>query len=840
MARYGTDKYGNFYYGDSPQIELSIQPFTATALDYNQVRVEWTAPRGDFVRFRLVRNQDGTPDTQEDGVILLDLSSLEDINNSGIYLDGATTNPVEVPLFSGKYAHYTIWLLLTTNDWYSAGEVSVLLASPHSEQLEGTDRTRNTHEKFMDILPRVFTSSTQSPLDVVDTESDLYNFLYGFTYTLDELLTFIDLLLPNHLYTNFSPDLLDAKAYEFGFKSENRASTRYQRRLVREATYLSTHKGTLDAIGTLIESMTGYIPNISRNSNLMLSTQDSTFLGGTGSWVSIGPVALSTTQVIVPPSGETYAIDDSFVGVAVVELAGSKIVLGTADPILYGIPVSGGTSYTFSGYLKATAAGGTTATKIYWYDYQGDVISSSSGTDSLSTSWSKKSLTATSPTTAVYAGLEITFTAAKTYHLDMLQFSESSVTNFHEARSVEIQVTPTKHNYITNPSFENATLATTGWTTVGGSSATKDTVGPSPAFTVYGPPGLDTGNSYLNVKGATSSGVYTNVTSAEVISSKTAGSFYTFSMYARATTAIITAASGNGTTVTYTANNSFIVGQTISITNLTTSSGDSLNLKNVVIASVSSTNFTVTNTTVGTASGTQAGYVEYLSSATVTAASGNGTTVTYTAVNNFVVGQEVSITGLRVGTGSSLNLSNVLVASATSSNFTVTNSTVGVADTGQDGVATYNVKSQITVIADPVTGDNFSNTKEVTLTHDWARFEVNIFIPGNTPLTSIQCRVNTQDRAVPREIPYSIDYESAMFELGFRATDYFDGDYLIQGAEWTGTASESESYLYQNKEAKLTRLQQELPRQLPLGTPYTVESMDGIEQVTGSYFKGFA
>jgi hypothetical protein len=64
--------------------------------------------------------------------------------------------------------------------------------------------------------------------------------------------------------------------------------------------------------------------------------------------------------------------------------------------------------------------------------------------------------------------------------------------------------------------------------------------------------------------------------------------------------------------------------------------------------------------------------------ATVTAASGSGTVVTYTAANSFTVGAIVSITGLGVGSGSSLNLTFVTVASASSTSFTVNNTTVGV------------------------------------------------------------------------------------------------------------------------------------------------------------------
>lgn len=67
----------------------------------------------------------------------------------------------------------------------------------------------------------------------------------------------------------------------------------------------------------------------------------------------------------------------------------------------------------------------------------------------------------------------------------------------------------------------------------------------------------------------------------------------------------------------------------------------------------------------------------YNQTATVTNAVGNGTTVTYTAVNTFTAGQVVSITGLGILTGSSLNLTGVTIATASGTGFTVTNATVG-------------------------------------------------------------------------------------------------------------------------------------------------------------------
>jgi hypothetical protein len=64
----------------------------------------------------------------------------------------------------------------------------------------------------------------------------------------------------------------------------------------------------------------------------------------------------------------------------------------------------------------------------------------------------------------------------------------------------------------------------------------------------------------------------------------------------------------------------------------------------------------------------------------VTAATGNGTTVTYTAQNNLQAGEVVNITGL---TASAYNLSSATVASANALSFTVTNSANAGEITGQ-------------------------------------------------------------------------------------------------------------------------------------------------------------
>jgi hypothetical protein len=74
------------------------------------------------------------------------------------------------------------------------------------------------------------------------------------------------------------------------------------------------------------------------------------------------------------------------------------------------------------------------------------------------------------------------------------------------------------------------------------------------------------------------------------------------------------------------------------------------------------------------------GYIEAAGNYKVTAASGNGTTVTYTSLNHLAPGDVINVTGL---TASAYNLSAVTVATANKLQFTVTNSANAGEITGQ-------------------------------------------------------------------------------------------------------------------------------------------------------------
>jgi hypothetical protein len=109
----------------------------------------------------------------------------------------------------------------------------------------------------------------------------------------------------------------------------------------------------------------------------------------------------------------------------------------------------------------------------------------------------------------------------------------------------------------------------------------------------------------------------------------------------------------------------------------------------------------------------------------------------------------------------------------------------------------------------------------VTVTSAWQRFSVTIYIPkevdsnGDTITKSLGARINgTWGGEV-------ISLDCAQLEPSYGYTDYFDGN--VAGVSWSGTPNLSYSYSYPNRDIKLKRFANYLPRFLPLNTPYYVD-----------------
>ncbi|CAB4123890.1 hypothetical protein UFOVP45_50 [uncultured Caudovirales phage] len=527
MARYSNSKYQEAYYGaDISKLPGSVEPVLATAISYSQIRLEWTTAPGAgtaYTALRIIRNQDEYPETEEDGVIIYEVV-INDGSPPYTFDDGLQYT--DIPLSGGRYVYYAIWIRnANTNTWEKAGVTNVLLPKQHTTNAPDNSTLLTTQDKFVALLPKMYTTSSQSPLDEIDTTSALYNFLSAFTFTIDELYTFIDLLLPDASGRFVNPNVVGAALDNVGLSQPSRLVTKNQKRMLREAIYIYNRKGTALSLGTLVESMTGFAPTITLSPNLMLTNQDSTFNGGIGSWKVKGDGEILLEQTVLPPS-DTNAIDTNYTAKVIARGDGVHLQNGIDNPILYGVPVTAGAEYYLIWQHKATSIGNYMYPLLNFYDCYGqflEPIEVYNRDIPVATSWTSMRVPFTAPAAAAYASIDFALDAG-TYYFDMFEIID--VTNgqdYHEAREVSVFLNPTKSNFIENPSFYPTTdMDDTDWAVVATSSSF---VTPTTLQNVHD------GSHMLQVVAKTS-----GTTSITARSYGNMGqSFYTFSIYVQTT-----------------------------------------------------------------------------------------------------------------------------------------------------------------------------------------------------------------------------------------------------------------------------------------------------------------
>ena len=465
MAKYGNVTYGGTKYGETPKLVYSVEPMSLVVLDFFKVYLEWISPTGTFSKIRLVRNQWGFPETAEDGVIIWDEFATSGNVSRQSFIDGVD-NPSSIGIVPGKPVYYSMFLYNDQKVWITAGKIQGIVASNH-----------DTQKKIMDLIPKVYTSKEQSPLHVTDETSALYNFMYALSFSYDEFLTLIELTQPNHTKEGSPFSVLSEETGHVGLDSEPNLPVKNQKRLVREARYMYSRKGLKSGLETYVESLTGYAPTITVSPNLLLSVQDSTFYQSTGNWVFESATAVETNEQVPAPGDNVI---DGIYTCKVTATDAFYMVLGYTSPITKGIPVNSETEYIASCKVKSPPSDGNVTVSIAWYDGNGTLLNEDNGTSvSANNTWKSVSVTATSPASAVYAGLKISSNADGQYYIDQVCMQEGDAIDYDEARAITVELSPNKTNYIKNPSFE---VDASNWTATG-ATFTQDSSVPTYGYT---------------------------------------------------------------------------------------------------------------------------------------------------------------------------------------------------------------------------------------------------------------------------------------------------------------------------------------------------------------------
>jgi hypothetical protein len=465
VAKYGNVTYGGAKYGVTPKLAYSVEPMAITVINFAKIQVSWQSPTGEFTKIKLVRNQYGFPETSEDGITIWEEDATEGTVSRSTFLDGED-NLVQTPIVNGRQVYYTMFLFTDQKIWVNAGQITDMMPFNHG-----------AHKKIMDIIPKVFTSDIQSPLGVTDEESALYSFMDGITFTYEQFLTQLDILRPQHSSEGIAFSTLAQNAFSIGLVPEPAIPVKNQKRLIREALYMYSHKGMEQGISAYAESLTGFAPTTTLSPNLLLSVQDSTFYESIGNWTATNATLTSSNEQV--PSPGTNVIDNVYTGKIVASAAGA-MQLGNAAPITRGVPLLPDTEYVVSCKLKSPSSAGNITLAVKFYDRHGEITGTTQSSTAVAANntWKSASKVFTTPAESSYASIQISYSAAGTYYLDQVCIQLGDTVAYDEARAISVFLDSSKINYIKNPSFE---VDDSDWT-VTGATFTQDSAVPSGGY----------------------------------------------------------------------------------------------------------------------------------------------------------------------------------------------------------------------------------------------------------------------------------------------------------------------------------------------------------------------
>lgn len=500
MAKYGNVTYGGAKYGVTPKLAYSVEPMAITVIDFAKIQLSWQSPTGDFTKIKLVRNQFGFPENSEDGITIWEENATEGTVSRSTFLDGED-NLVQTSIVNGRQVYYTMFLFTDQKIWVNAGQITDMMPFNHG-----------AHKKIMDIIPKVFTSDVQSPLGVTDETSALYSFMDGITFTYEQFLTQLDILRPQHSSEGIAFSTLSQSAFSVGLIPEPAIPVKNQKRLIREALYMYSHKGMEQGISAYAESLTGFAPTTTLSPNLLLSVQDSTFYNSIGNWTATNATLTSSNEQV--PATGTNVIDNVYTGKIVASASGA-MQLGNAAPITRGVPVLPSTEYTVSCKLKSPSSAGNITLSVKFYDRNGTITGTTQSATAVAANntWKSASKTFTTPSDASYASIQIAYSAAGTYYLDQVCLQLGATVAYDEARAISVFLDSSKVNYIKNPSFE---VDASTWTTTG-ATFTQNAAVPTDGYS---------GNYSGQFVVATTGNIKTNYNIPV-----TAGKYYTLSFY---------------------------------------------------------------------------------------------------------------------------------------------------------------------------------------------------------------------------------------------------------------------------------------------------------------------
>jgi hypothetical protein len=246
---YGVRLYGELGYTPAPS--YLIEPFIAQSLDYGSIGVSWHKPTATASRWRLLANRYGYPVDQNDGNILIDVTSYP----GNFYFD--------TDVIPGSYHYYGMYALVnpTTDQWVRAGVTACL-----------ANKSFNSGQWLLDNLPAYFTEYLNGEL-TQDASGNPYlqQYLNVVGWGIDYLRTQMA-MGADHLNDPMAIPIGDLMnlATELGIEFDPMISVYLMRKAAANWAHVMQERGTPQGIENELELSTGFGVDLQIGPNLML------------------------------------------------------------------------------------------------------------------------------------------------------------------------------------------------------------------------------------------------------------------------------------------------------------------------------------------------------------------------------------------------------------------------------------------------------------------------------------------------------------------------------------------------------------------------------------------
>lgn len=288
---YGEHWYGTIYYGGQwvtlvpppsapspviwpsapapgPPLQIpagySITPFTARAVDYENILVQWSEPMNssNILDFRLLRSRYGFPIDENDGTILLDSPT------------GYTTSQCfDTQPIPGTMQYYGVYILLNLSGgqvWYRAGFTAVLALTDYGSAAILQSRLPEYFTMVNDT--NELTTSDAFGNDYLDQFMGIFG--WGQDYLQTQLALVANVNNPQVIPINYLASL----AATLGFPYYSEITAGITRNALSNNAALVQQRGTTEGIEAMITQLTSWGADVHLGPNMMLEDDQADFL----------------------------------------------------------------------------------------------------------------------------------------------------------------------------------------------------------------------------------------------------------------------------------------------------------------------------------------------------------------------------------------------------------------------------------------------------------------------------------------------------------------------------------------------------------------------------------